>query len=140
MIPPSISPTSSALVVTRLRNMSTPIMERPKRYVSTIWKAARKINGNISHTVRPTLLEKDERRAYNPQGSNILHSAMKNGWRSVTTRARFGIVRETTKATISMYVPTFLFIIVYRLFFIVCFQNASLILNRKPLWPFLPKP
>ena len=99
-------------------------MERPKRYVSTIWKAARKINGNISHTVRPTLLEKDERRVYNPQGSNILHSAMKNGWRSVTTRARFGIVRETTKATISMYVPIFLFIIVY---FLYCMFSERLV-------------
>lgn len=62
---------------------------------------------------------------------------MKNGWRSVTTRARFGIVRETTKATISMYVPTFLFIIVYRLFFIVCFSERLVDIEQETTLAFL---
>ena len=41
------------MVVTRLRNMSTAIIECPKRYSSTSWKAAKKMSRKSIHVILP---------------------------------------------------------------------------------------
>ena len=50
---PSSSPASPGLVVSRLVNMSVAMIELPKRYSSTIWKAQKKMNGNASQIITP---------------------------------------------------------------------------------------
>ncbi len=43
---PSSSPASDALVVNRLVNISTAMIEPPKRYSRTIWKAPSTMKGS----------------------------------------------------------------------------------------------
>lgn len=73
---PRSSFTSVRFVVTTLRNMSTPIIDCENSRVRTIWNAAKNMNGNISHTVRPNLWLDAAASQYSPKGNSKLHAAV----------------------------------------------------------------
>ncbi len=90
------SDTSPVLVVSRLRNMSTAIIDPPNRYSNTSWNAARKMSMNIAHTILPVLRRSVINRRYAETGSMILHNLAIHDIGSVTDRTMLGRERDIT--------------------------------------------
>ena len=69
---------SPGFVVSRLVNMSAPIIELPNSDSSTIWNAAKKMKIKPQSTITPPRRAAVTHSRYMPDGSTRLHAAVQN--------------------------------------------------------------